>query len=76
MSSDSSHREQIYRSEWLLKHEHASSLVFDEKTGVPHQAIYNYPASTIAWEEENRAFWAAVQKLRIERGDFDDDEQR
>lgn len=75
MSSDS-HREAIYRREWLLRHEHASSLVFDEKTGVPHQAIYEYPASTIAREETIRAFFAAVQKLRVERGDFDDDEQR
>lgn len=64
-----SNSEHELREAWLLKHQHAASLVFDEKTGVPHQAIYEYPLSTLTQEQDNRAFWETVRRLMREDSD-------
>lgn len=57
------------RHAWLKKHQNASLLVCDSETGVPHQAIYEYPASTLAQKEWTREFFAAVREEK-ERQDF------
>lgn len=54
-------RESAFRSAWLQAHADADSISFDVNTGIPHQAIYNYPPSTIAQEQWLQAFFAAVK---------------
>lgn len=63
----SEQRENVFKLIWLKAHVYADSVSFDTKSGVPHQAIYTYPLSTIAQEEWLQAFFKVV-KEEMERG--------
>lgn len=55
-------RENIFKLTWLKTHVDADSISFDIESGVPHQAIYTYPLSTIAQEEWLQSFFETVRE--------------